>query len=150
MKRIQYFKGFYGILIFHSLQLLNVNGTFLLKSFNYRRFVELLSASQFFNDTCLFKFPFELFQRFLNVFAFFYWYYNHFKFKFELNVNCKNPLRDLGDKSTDSFLIYKTFLVKNMRVARTQPDFTLIPPQHSTINYRRRAALGSDVTPGIF
>lgn len=48
------------------------------KSFSYRRFVELLSASQLFNDASFFKFSLKLLQRFFNVFAFFYRYYNHF------------------------------------------------------------------------
>ncbi|EJW98671.1 hypothetical protein EVA_13227 [gut metagenome] len=65
------------------LKFLNVNGTFLLKSFSYRRFVKLLSASQLFYDTSFFKFSFEFLQRFFNVFAFFYRNYNHF-FVFKL------------------------------------------------------------------
>ena len=60
------------------LKFLNINGMFFLKSLEYRRFVKLLSASQFFYDASFFKFSFELLQRFFNVFAFFYRYYNHF------------------------------------------------------------------------
>ncbi len=65
------------------MHFLNVNRTFHFKSLQNRRFVILLSASQFFYNTCFFKFSFEFLQRFFNVFAFFYWYYNHvFKIKY--------------------------------------------------------------------
>lgn len=53
------------------LKFLNINCTFFLKSFSYRRFIKLLSASKFFYDTSLFKFSLKLLQRFFNVFAFF-------------------------------------------------------------------------------
>ena len=64
-------------LIFYTLQLLNVNSTFLGQPLNNRRFVELLTASQFSYDTGLFELSFELLQRSFNVLAFFYRYYNH-------------------------------------------------------------------------
>ena len=73
-------KKVYEKLFFYLLKLLNVYGTFSLQSVDYRWLVELLSCSQFLNNTCLFKFSLELLQRFFNVFAFFYWYYNHFVF----------------------------------------------------------------------
>ena len=70
-------------LFFCLMHFLNVDGMFHLQTFQYRRFVILLSASQFFYNTCFFKFSFEFLQRFFNVFAFFYWYYNHvFKIKY--------------------------------------------------------------------
>ena len=56
------------------MHFLNVDSTFHLQSLQNRRFVILLSASQFFYNTCFFKFSFEFLQRFFNVFAFFYWY----------------------------------------------------------------------------
>ena len=54
------------------MHFLNVNRTFHFKSLQNRRFVILLSASQFFYNTCFFKFSFEFLQRFFNVFAFFF------------------------------------------------------------------------------
>ena len=51
------------------LKFLHVNCTFFLKSFSYRRFIKLLSASQLFNDASFFKFSLKLLQRFFNVFA---------------------------------------------------------------------------------
>ena len=46
------------LLIFVLMHFLNVNRTFHFKSLQNRRFVILLSASQFFYNTCFFKFSF--------------------------------------------------------------------------------------------
>ena len=58
MKKNSIIQGNYELLIFYLLKLLNVNCTLFLKSFSHRRFIKLLSASQLFNDTSLFKFSF--------------------------------------------------------------------------------------------
>ena len=68
----------------------------------------MLSSSQFFYYTRLFKFSFEFLQRFFNVFAFFYWYNNHVFNLFKYVVT-NYFMAKMWRKITYTFFIYKTF-----------------------------------------
>lgn len=72
----------FGRLLFVAVKLLNVYSVHHFVAFDDRWFVELLTATEFFDYTGFFKFTFEFFEGFFDVFAFFYRYYDHFLIKF--------------------------------------------------------------------
>ena len=70
----------YGIdrLLFVTLQALNIYGTLHLEALYFRRLVELLTTTEFLNNTSLLEFSLKFLESSFNVFALFYRYYNHF------------------------------------------------------------------------
>ena len=58
-------------------ELLYVNGMLHLQALQDRRFVELLTTTQFLHHTCLFKLSLKLLEGLFDVLAFFYRYNNH-------------------------------------------------------------------------
>jgi len=60
-----------------DVQLLYVLGVSHLYSFDLARSLELLATTQFFDDTGLIEFTFELLNRTLDILAFLYWYDDH-------------------------------------------------------------------------
>ena len=95
------------LLIFVLLHFLNVNSTFHFKSLQNRRFVILLSASQFFTTPVFFQIFFEFLQRFFNVFASFTGTTIMF---LKLSMLLLNYFAvNLRRKITHTFFIYKTF-----------------------------------------
>ena len=98
------------------MHFLNVNRTFHFKSLQNRRFVILLSASQFFYNTCFFKFLLNFFSAF-SMFSPSFTGTTIMFLKLSmllLNYSAVNLRR----KITHTFFIYKTFqyiLFKNQR-----------------------------------
>jgi len=68
----------YTGLLFVLTQALNVYGTLHLEALNFRRLVELLTATELLHYACLLKFSLEFLEGSFDVLALFYGYYNHF------------------------------------------------------------------------
>ena len=60
------------VLFFYRTKLLNVDGFHHFLAVYNRGFLESLAAAKFFHDAGFFKFAFEFFERYFDVFDFFY------------------------------------------------------------------------------
>lgn len=65
-------------LLLVAVQLLYVYSVHHFVALDYRRLVELLTATEFFYNACFLKFTFEFLEGLFDVLALFYGYYDHF------------------------------------------------------------------------